>query len=287
MSTRSKSLTKLAVRAWIALCGLYFLWEAATYRGFFGRLAEWQIAHFGAYAPLLTFLFLFLLAIFPAWLILRILRRRDPEPDVEPPLDVQIKRARTLRAIVYGFAAVSFCVVLGFAAYTLFALPGPDGRQQTIAASDAGSVPIVEGPARLVGGEIGTVVFFGQDWFIGDDRMAFAPYRPASGGAATFFVQLDATNKDKLAGLTQRPAWSGLLVEGGLPGTARVLFNAIGVGIRDPYYTLYRDEYSLKMRYWLQTIQWLILTAFLLGFTALQSRRIKRLEETKRDGIAD
>ncbi|GAA0861788.1 hypothetical protein GCM10009115_05810 [Sphingopyxis soli] len=279
MSTRSTPLRKLAIRAWIALCGLYFLWEGATYRGFFARLAEWQIGHFGAYAPLLTFLFLFLLAVFPAWLILRILRKRDPEPEVEPTLEVQIKRAKTLRAIFYSFAVVAFGVILGFIAYILFALPGTDGRPQTIAASDAGSVAIVEGPARLVGGELGTIVFFGQDWYIADDRMAFSPYRPAGSGAATFFVQLEAKSRKRLAETTQRPSWSGILVEGGLPGPIRVLFNALGVGISDPYYTLYRDEYSLKVRYWLQVIQWTILSIFLLLFGVLQSRRVKRLEK--------
>lgn len=287
MSMRSRSLMKLAVRAWIGLCGLYFLWEAATYRGLFSRLTEWQIGHFGTYAPLLTFLFLFLLGILPAWVVARVLRKRDPEPEAAPPLEVQIRHARSLRAIYYGFSAIAFAVVLGFLAYTLFALPGPDGRVQTIAASDAGTISIAEGPARLVGGEIGTIVFFGQDWLIADDRMAFAPYRPAGSGVAVLFVQLEAINKEKLATFGQRPSWSGILVEGGLPGAVRSLFNGIGVGVGNPYYTLYRDEYSLKIRYWLQTIQWLILAGFLAAFTALQSRRIKRLEASKGELAAE
>lgn len=286
MSKRSKLLTKLAVRAWIGLCGLYFLWEALNYRGFFGRLAEWQIGHFGAYAPLLTFLFLFLLFVFPAWLIVRILRKRDPEPEVEPPLEVQLKRAKALRAICFGFTVVNSAVLLGFAMFTLFGLPSAEGRPQTIAASDAGSITISEGPARLVGGEIGTVIFFGQDWFLADDRMAFAPYRPAGSGAATLFVQLNVNKSGKLVSFSQRPAWSGILVKGGLPGTVRSLFNGIGVGINDTYYTLYRDEYSMKIRYWLQTVQWLILTAFLAAFTSLQSRRVKRLAKENAGGMA-
>lgn len=283
-SSKPSPLRKLAAQGWIALCGLYFLWEAVNYRGFFGRLAELQIHYFGAYAPLLTFLFLFGLAALPAWLILRILRRRESEEQSPAEaLNLQIGRARKLRAILYSFAAATTVVIIGFVVFILFILPSPQGNAQTIAASDVGTVAIKEGPARLVGGEIGTIVFFGQDWFIGDDRMAFAPYRVAGkdGRLARVFIQLEATGRTRLAGMTQRPAWSGILVEGGLPGTARVLFNSLGVGISDPYYTLYRDEYSLKIRYWLQAIQWTILAAFLLIFGRVQTRRIKKLDEER------
>ena len=284
MTPRTLSLLKLACRGWMLLCGLYFIWEAATYRGLFGRLAELQIHYFGAYAPLLTFLFLFFLFALPAWILLRILRKREKkEESPEETVESQIKRARNLRRIIYSFAIATSIVVVGFILYTLFVLPGPRGEMRTIAASDAGTIAISEGPARLVGGELGTIVYFGQDWFLDDDRMAFAPYRVAGGkdGArALLFVQLDASNKDRLARVTQRPSWSGILVEGGLPGTARALFNGIGVGIGEPYYTLYRDEYSLKIRFWLQAIQWTILSLFLLIFGRLQTRRIKKLEET-------
>lgn len=287
-SSKRSPLLKLAAQGWLGLSGLYFLWEAMNYRGFFGRLAELQIHYFGAYAPLLTFLFLFGLAALPAWLILRVLRRREQEDQsLTESLTLKIKRGKRLRAIVYSFAAATSVVMVGFVIFTLFMLPNPQGKAQTIAASDFGSVAVKEGPARLVGGELGTIVFFGQDWFIGDDRMAFAPYRAAvDGRLARVFVQLEAKNRTQLVGITQRPAWSGILVEGGLPGTARVLFNSLGVGISKPYYTLYRDEYSLKIRYWLQAIQWTILAAFLLIIGRMQTRRIKKLEEERRALIA-
>ncbi len=280
----SSSLLKLAARGWIAICGLYFLWEATQYRGFFGRLAELQIKYFGSYAPLLTFLFLFCLTALPAWLVLRILRKREREAQqAEPAVTVQIRRAKRLRTILYGFAGVTAIVAMTFVIFALFMLPGSRGNAQTIAASDVGTVAIGEGPTRLVGGEIGTIVLFGQDWFLGDNRMAFAPYRAAGkdGALARLFVQLDASNRTRLAQMGQRPAWSGILVEGGLPGTARVLFNSIGVGISKPYYTLYRDEFSLKIRYWTQSIQWALLTAFLLIFGRLQTRRIEKLEKNR------
>ncbi|MXP44606.1 hypothetical protein [Allopontixanthobacter sediminis] len=280
MSFIPLSVVRLAARAWIVLCALYFLWEAVSYRGFFGRLAELQLGYFGAYAPLLTFLFLFCLAALPAWLVLRVLRKREnAEQSIEQNRLNPIKRAKTLRAVLYGFGMAACLVIAGFVIFTLFMLPGTTGARQTIAASDFGVVSVEEGPARIVGGEVGEIIFFGQDWFLGDDRMAFAPYRAAGQGkSARVFVQLDATDRNELIGLTQKPAWSGLLVEGGLPGTARALFNSIGVGIGDPYYTLYIDKNSLEIRYWLQAIQWAILAAFLLIFGKVQSRRIRRME---------
>ena len=280
-SSKRSPLLQLAAQAWLGLAGLYFLWEAMNYRGIYGRLAELQIQYFGAYAPLLTFLFLLGFAALPAWLVLRFLRRREQEgQSISEALTLQIKRGKRLRTILYGFAAATTVVLVGFVAFILFLLPSPQGNAQTIAASDIRTIAVKEGPARLVGGELGTIVFFGQDWFIGDDRMAFAPYRAAGEGRLVrVFVQLEAKNKTQLANITQSPAWSGILVEGGLPGTARVLFNSLGFGISEPYYTLYRDEYSMKIRYWLQAIQWTILAAFLVLFGRMQTRRVKKLEE--------
>lgn len=282
-SSKRSAFLRPAAQVWLVFFGLYFLWEAMNYRGLFGRLAELQIHYFGAYAPLLTYLFLFGLAALPAWLILRLLRRREQgEQTPAESFALEIKRAKRLRAILYSFAAATAVVVAGFAIFVLFMLPRPEGEAQTLAASDFSAVAVKEGPTRLVGGEIGTIVFFGQDWFISDDRMAFAPYRAAGDGRlARVFVQLEARDKTELARLAQRPAWSGVLVEGGLPGTARALFNSLGVGISDPYYTLYRDEYSMRIRYWLQTVQWAILTVFLLIFGRMQTRRIKKLEEER------
>jgi hypothetical protein len=281
-SSKTSLLPKRLAQAWILLVGAYFLWEATNYRGFFGRLAELQIHHFGAYAPLLTFLFLFGLAALPAWVVLRVLRKRESK-QLSPAETTfaQIKSSKRLRAIIYSFAVATSLVTLGFVLFTLFMLPDGRGNAQTIAASDFGTVAVTEGPARLVGGDLGTIVFFGQDWYIGDDRMAFAPYRAAGkdGQLARVFVQLEAKDKTQLAGITQRPAWSGILVEGGLPGTARALFNSIGVGISEPYYTLYRDEYSLRIRYWMQAIQWGLLAIFLVVFGRIQTRRIRKLEQ--------
>ena len=277
-------LISLAVQAWTLICGLYFLWEALAYRGLFGRLAEFQIARFGSYVPLLTYLALFVLAVVPAWIIAWFLaRRHEEELDLGELIELRLTQARKLRLLLVALATASFSVAVGFAVYALWFLPGQNGELRTIAASEFGSVPVQEGPTRIVGGELGTVIFFGQDWFIGDDRMAFSPYRPVadSDGLSRVFVQLETTGKKDREAIAQRPAWSGIIVEGGLPGTVRVLFNYIGVGISDPYYTLYQNEYALKVRFWLQSIQWAFLTLFLILLVLLQRKTIRNLERQK------
>ncbi|MDC8753590.1 hypothetical protein OIK40_02910 [Erythrobacter sp. sf7] len=274
----------LAIQAWTLICGLYFLWEALAYRGLFGRLAEFQIARFGSYVPLLTYLVLFTLALIPAWIIAWFFaRRREEDLDLAALLELRISQARKLRLLIVALATASVSVAAGFAIYAFWFLPGQDGELRTIAASEFGAVPINEGPTRIVGGELGTVIFFGQDWFIGDDRMAFSPYRPVADGdgLSRVFVQLETTGTRGREAIVQRPAWSGIIVEGGLPGTVRVLFNYIGVGISDPYYTLYQNEYALKVRFWLQAMQWAFLTLFLTLLIVSQTRTIKKLERQK------
>lgn len=264
--------------------GLYFLWEAVSYRGLFGRLAEWQIGRFGTYVPLLTYLLLLGVAVVPVWIIIRFLMRRAEEDmDTEAVLELRMTQAARLRLLLIGVGVTSLSVAAGFVVFAVWMLPGQSGQLQTISSAEFGTLPVKEGPARIVGGELGTVIYFGQDWFIGDDRMAFSPYRPPApgNGAAQVFVQLEATSRADLERIVQRPAWSGIIVEGGLPGPVRVLFNDIGIGIGTPYYTLYQNEYALKIRYWLQSIQWALLTVFMVLLVALQSRTIRKLEKQR------
>lgn len=277
-------LVKLAAQIWTCLCGLYFLWEALAYRGLFGTLAEVQIARFGSYVPLLTYLVLFTLAVVPAWVIVWLFaKQREEKLDFSELVELRVSQARKLRILLIALGTASLSVAIGFAIYAIWLLPSQSGQLRTIAASEFGTVPIQEGPTRIVGGELGTVIFFGQDWIIGDDRMAFSPYRPVADGdgLSRVFVQLETTRPRDREAIVQRPAWTGIIVEGGLPGTVRVLFNYVGVGISEPYYTLYQNEYALKVRFWLQAIQWTFLTMFLALVIALQTRTVRKLERQK------
>lgn len=285
----TQTLIRFAAKAWTFACGLYFLWEALNYRGLTSRLAEFQIARFGNYVPLLTYLFLLCLCALPALILARlILRRAERDLPYAELLELRWKQARQLRRWLVGLGAIACCVAGGFLAYASFALPSQEGELQTIAASELGAVNVKEGPARLVGGELGTIIFFSQDWLVGDDRMAFSPYRTVSSddGLAHIFVQLETDNKGDVGKITQRPSWSGILVERGLPGPVRALFNYVGIGMATPYYTLYQSEYALKVGYWLQALQWALLAVFFSFLVAVQSRVIRKIGSV-RDHMRD
>jgi len=283
MQPRQTSALRIFCRAWIAAWLSYFAWEALAYRGFFGKLAEFQITHMGGYAPLLTFFILVGVTACPAWLLLRRIRLKELVAAELGEADAyRLEGIRSLRTVMRGFAVATSIGAVAFVLYATFMLPGPGGRIQTIAASEANAVPIVDGPARLVGGEVGAVVLFGQSWFLGGDRMAFAPYRATAKNpdAATLFVQLPVLDNEKPPSFQQQTSWSGIIVEGGLPGTVRTLLNSAGVGISSPYFTLYASNYDLRIWYWLQSIQWALVTLFLLASTWLLSRQAKRLEQS-------
>lgn len=223
MPPRSKELTPTFRRAaaiWALVVAIYFLWEALAYRGVFARLAEFQISRFGAYAPLVTYMLLCALAVIPVLILLWLIGSRNPEADdLGALVETRLGQAQRLRSVLKALAVTALLVAGGFAVYASVFLPGQTGRMQTIAVSEVGALEVAEGPARLVGGELGTIVYFGHDWYISDERMAFAPYRPAGGdGVSRLFVELDASDRRALETLQQRPEWSGILVQGGFRG---------------------------------------------------------------------
>lgn len=283
MKKGEASIFRTLCRTWIIVWFGYFSWEALAYRGFFKRVAEFQISQMGGHAPLLTYFFLAGLSAIPAWFFLKRARRKHLiAVGIDDGDAYRLEQLRALHTILRSFALVACASAIAFGLYASLALPDLKGPVQPIAASEASSVNIIEGPARLVGGEIGEVALFGQSWLTGADRMAFAPYRAASDepGAASLFVQLPAPNNGERPKFQQQTSWSGIIVKNGLPGTVRTLFGSAGIGIADPYYTLYSSEYDLKIWYWLQSIQLTLVTFFLLGCTWLLSRQAQRLEQS-------
>jgi hypothetical protein len=284
-STPSLSTITLLVAAsqmWILLCGAYFLWEADSYRGIYAWLTEKQIARFGGYVPLFTYLFLFFLGSIPA-LILRWLARRlrQQHNGSINPVAIALRRAGHIRQLLFGAAGITGLFVIGTLTYALFLIPASAGPAQTITATDVEPADVAKGPARLVGGELGRVATFGQYWFIGERRVAYAPYRALAleGNATRLFVQLQSTNSEQPGEIVQRPSWSGYLVEGGMPGTMRALFAQLGAPAGDPYFTLYPDRRTFQSLYWVQAVQLALLTLFFLALGYLQSRRVRRLKE--------
>jgi hypothetical protein len=61
----------IALWVWVLVVVLYFAWEAATYRGLFAMLAEWQFDRLGQDLPTLNFCMLTMTLALPALAILR------------------------------------------------------------------------------------------------------------------------------------------------------------------------------------------------------------------------
>jgi hypothetical protein len=163
---------------------------------------------------------------------------------------------------------------------TLFFLPGNSGERREITPADTVQLALSEGPSRLTGGEVGLVAYFGQYWFLDDSFVAYAPYRQpgAKNQPARLFVMLRAESREKLVEAAQRPAWTGILVEGGLPGTIRTLFRGYDIPVGQQYFTLYPDRKAIQARYWVQAGQLLLVALALLLFGLFQRRRARRLQ---------
>jgi hypothetical protein len=263
------------------LVGSYLMFEAHSYSGFYAWVCEWQISVFGSYAPFLSFLFLLAIGVLPLLLILTLIRKsRRREPDVVRAANLRIERAVTIRNSARGIFAVAFGLLLVALLFVTFVLPSDDGEPVTVTVSENSSIPLREGSARLVGGEVGTMFTFGQSWLLGEHRKFYAVYQvpgPNREGA-TFFVDLGSVGVKQLSNLRQRTTWSGLLVKGGLPGTTRPMLRSAGIKLTDPYYTLYPDRRTLQASYFVQLGQMALLALLLALVSVFYNRYIARLQ---------
>jgi len=263
------------------LVGSYLMFEAHSYSGFYAWVCEWQISVFGSYAPFLSFLFLLAIGVLPLLLILTLIRKsRRREPDVARTANHRMERAVTIRNSARGIFAVAFGLLLVALLFVTFVLPSDGGEPVTVTVTENSSIPLREGSARLVGGEVGTMFTFGQSWLLGEHRKFYAVYQvpgPNREGA-TFFVDLGPVGVKQLPSLRQRTTWSGLLVKGGLPGTTRPMLRAAGIKLTDPYYTLYPDRRTLQASYFVQLGQMALLALLLALVSVFYNRYIARLQ---------
>lgn len=280
----NRSFARQIPRVWMLLVGSYFLWEAANYRGFYGWLAEKQIAMFGGYVPLLNYAFLVFLGWIPIWLIRRLLKsKNEKEPSIEDLFNLAIAGANRVRLFAFGAALAAFG---GFAVTLVFALllvPSDQGPVQSIAASELDTATIRVGPTRLVGGELGPAVSFGQDWLLDDKRTVYAPYQVAGSDLKprTVFIRLTVSKDTKAEQIQNRPVWNGVLVEEGVPGTVQSFYRSLGVSTATPYFTLYPDIKAIRATYWVQAGQLALLVVLLLLVGYWQTRRVKKLRNDR------
>lgn len=263
---------------WIAASICYCVWEATDYRGLFALVSEGELVGFGGYAPLLNCIMLSALLALPGGILLRYLANRTSGAGLAPnPAQRNAQRMASLLTVI-GASLLLACAAT--AAYAAYAFPQATRSSQTLAVGidDTGIEPS-EGSTRLVAGRIGRVAIFRQFWFIGDAATAFAPYTAveADDRNARYFVEIDFEQIDDLRGKLNRPVWSGLLVEGGLPGTMRALYEKFGIAVPPRHYTLYSTRAKAQSIYWIKAGQLGLASLILLLLGWAQQRRANRL----------
>lgn len=282
--TFSRKFAKHIPCVWILLVGAYFLWEAANYRGIYGWLAETQIEYFGGYMPLLNYAFLVFLGWIPIWIVRRLSKTEDKVELSQYDLFSQaITDANRMRVLSIGAALAACGGLVITLVFALYLVPSDQGLTQSFAASELETATIRVGPTRLVGGELGPVVTFGQDWLFDERLTVYAPYQLAGPEQKprVIFIRLLAGSDDELKQLRDRPAWTGVLIEEGVPGTVQSFYKSLGVATATPYYTLYPDINSIRATYWVQAGQLALLSVLLLLVGWWQTRWVNRLREDR------
>lgn len=277
---------------WGALVSGYFLWEAGHYRGIYGMLAEWQIAWFGWYIPILTFGIPALCLILPVTFLLR-RRRKTAERDrgrgrvrrsgVASRIDVLV-----MHALYAGTAILGVCTAFALI-FAIFFLPNQDGLPTTVVLGETSPAKLTEGPTRLVGGTSGEIAIFKKAWMIDRYDIAYTPLLigPHGDQNVQFFSETDPPKQPGKAFPANAPVRTGILVKGGMPGTMRALYEGLGYRIGKPYYTLYASKQSLAFPYFLQVVELALFTLLFGIFAWFQRRHVKKQEQKPADTPAE
>lgn len=294
---RRKVSPRLAVLwLWVLVVVLYFSWEAASYRGFFAMLAEWQFDRLGQDLPTFNFCLLTMSLSWPALLILR--RRHvtdeeaaeyardrsvsDDELDDEAwerESQLALFSAQDYMHFLFGFAAA-----LGIAALIalLWTFTLPDGTEppKSFAPSTINAVQPEEGSARIEGAvRYGRIASFNRGILFFNRTALFAPIIPPKGsdGRVHYFVEfLPAERPDIAAGETISHR-TGILVHSDLPGALVRLYRYLGYQPVEHYYVLYASAATIRWPYYIIAAQFL-LGGLLFAATGLgQWRHVRQL----------
>ncbi|MDO6413418.1 hypothetical protein Q4F19_03395 [Sphingomonas sp. BIUV-7] len=280
---------------WVLVVVLYFAWEAATYRGIFAILAEWQFDRLGQDLPTFNFC---LLTMALAWPALAILRRRTLSRD-----ELAASRAHTLSdddldddeweqeaqlalfsAQDYMHFLLGFGASLGIAALIalLWTLTLPTGTEppRSFTPGVVGGSEPQEGSARIEGAvRYGRIASFNRGILFFNRTALFAPIVPPKGsdGRVRYFVEfLPVERPDLSAGATISHR-TGILVHADLPGALVRLYRYLGYQPIEHYYVLYASAATIRWPYYIIAAQFL-LGGLLFGATGLgQWRHVRKL----------
>ena len=254
-------LTRLAV-GWLFFVPIWMTWGAATYGGLYRWLCEWQLSSVGEYDVFQSFILPTLLLMTPAAVFLRFQLAAKPVAPPKP-VDPAIAERVAIRALsVVGLGGAVIC-----AGALLWALqsPGSAGPSADVDLATLGAAAPPLGRVTLIGtidaDHVARKTVDAKG--IGGRYLYAAMTIPAAAhGPARIFVEESADDSFSQPLPTDTGnRFRGVLVEGGLPGTALRQFARLGVKIADPYYLLLTGPEGARGGAYT--------VAFLAGFVAL------------------
>ncbi|QJU59668.1 hypothetical protein HL653_19615 [Sphingomonas sp. AP4-R1] len=283
---------------WVLVVVLYFAWEAATYRGLFAILAEWQFDRLGQDLPTFNFCLLTMALAWPALLILRRRRVTDEEaaeyardhavPDDELDDDAWEREAQLalFSAQDYMHFLLGFGAALGVAALValLWTFTLPTGREQpkTFTPSVVGGPVPQEGTARMEGSvRYGRIASFNRGILFFNRTALFAPIIPPKGsdGRVQYFVEFLPVERPDIAAGDTISHRTGILVHADLPGALVRLYRYLGYHPAEHYYVLYASAATIRWPYYIIAAQFL-LGGLLFAATGLgQWRHVRKLRD--------
>jgi hypothetical protein len=262
---------------WSLIAFLFFFWQAFSYFGFVGRLAEWQFDRFETYFPVLTVAILVGIAAIIGVVLLAIRRRRSSDQVQNPEAEVQrvlTSAARTTRALsalaVLGAVAALVTLVL------MWMLPGTAGTTQRLPVMTGEAV--VEGPASVdLDADLTRTARFEEDLLIRKRTIFFAPVMTGDTEAAvSIFVEVR-----QIAGEPVRyePTRTGVARIGTLPSEIASLYQRSGLSVAKDHVVLYRSPESISWRYQILALEFFLFSLICLVFALFQNRSWKRLRK--------
>ncbi|HEX8445323.1 MAG TPA: hypothetical protein VF649_01805 [Sphingomonas sp.] len=267
---------------WVFVVLLYFLWEAAKYRGLYALLSEWQFEQFGHYLPILTFSFLVLLFGSPAALLLRARRRADsPRLSNRTGYEAAVMTGSNFRRILFGFSGGLAAAALVTLLWTL-TLPRMAVPKRVITVGAADSIAPDRGPAILRGRIVYTrTAAFAQDLWLTRRGVRFAPVLAVAGRESPrtirYFVELLPTDAPDPRVDGAILARSGVLMRNALPGSIVRLYRYAGYDVNTPYYVLYASTRTMRWPYYVTAAQLATAAVILLLAALFQHGHLRRV----------
>jgi hypothetical protein len=175
-------------------------------------------------------------------------------------------------------------VAAGLLVFAWTGLPDATGYPRIHGVGEAEREMPTEGPTQLIGVAPGRVAVYGTYWVLSYRHIGFAPASSSEGlRGVRYFIEVPPGKDGRYPRFTAQTSWTGILVEGGLPGAMQRLFRANGYIIPTRYYTLYQSEASMRVVWLVRAAQFAAVALLVLGFAFWQRRNVRNLRKVMTD----